>query len=72
MKVDWKKRHDDLLREYNAKMKELANEFWHLQFVAYDISRMDFGSAKMRCEIHLPVIAQILGRKYFDFFKEAK
>ena len=33
---------------------------------------MDFGSAKTRCEIHLPKIEQILGGKYFDYFKEIK
>lgn len=71
MKVDWKKRYDDLKREHNAKMKQLAEEFDPLQLVAYYISRMDFGSAKMRCEIHLPKVAQILGCEYFDFFKEA-
>lgn len=71
MKVDWKKRYDDLKREHNAKMKQLAEEFGPLQFVAYDISQMDFGCAKTRCEIHLPKIAQILGREYFDYFKEA-
>ena len=27
MKVDWKKRYDDLKREHNAKMKKLAEEF---------------------------------------------
>lgn len=71
MKVDWKKRHDDLKREHDAKMKQLAEEFDYLLLVGYDISRMDFGSAKMRCELHLPKVAQILGREYFDYFKEA-
>lgn len=27
MKVDWKKRYNDLKREHNAKMKQLADEF---------------------------------------------
>lgn len=72
MKVDWKKRYDDLKREHNAKMKQIAEEFGPLQLVAYYISQMDFGSAKTRCEIHLPKIAQILGREYFDYFKDVK
>ena len=72
MKVDWKKRHNDLKREHDATMKKLAEEFGYLNFVAYDISRMDFGNAKMRCELHMPKVAQILGRKYFDYFREAR
>ena len=72
MKVDWKKRYDDLKREHDAMMRKLAEEFSCLKFVAYDISRMDFGCAKMRCELHLPKVAQILGCEYFHFFKEAK
>ena len=27
MKVDWKKQYNDLKREHNAKMKQLADEF---------------------------------------------
>ena len=27
MKVDWKKRYNDMKREHNSKMKQLADEF---------------------------------------------
>lgn len=69
MKIDWKKRCAEMRREHDKKMKALADEFTYLNLVAYDLVNMDFGSARMRCRIHLSKMASMLGCEFVDYFK---